>query len=69
LHIAILVISSAFSILGAITDSGVGSGLFRFAAFIFLIVSMVRVLKGKPHHIAVLDDIRNWFDQKIGPRK
>ena len=69
LHIAILVISSAFSILGLITDSGVGSGLFRFAAFIFLIVSMIRVLKGKPHHIAVLDDIRNWFDQKIGPRK
>ncbi len=69
LHIAILVISSAFGILGAITDSGMGSGLFRFAAFIFLIVSMVRVLKGKPHHIAVLDDIRNWFDHKIGPRK
>ena len=69
LHIAILVISSAFSILRVITDSGVGSGLFRFAAFIFLIVSMIRVLKGKPHHIAVLDDVRNWFDQKIGPRK
>ena len=69
LHIAILVISAAFSILRVITDSGVGSGLFRFAAFIFLIVSTIRVLKGKPHHIAVLDDVRNWFDQKIGPRK
>ena len=70
LHIAILVISAAFSILRVITDSGgVGSGLFRFAAFIFLIVSMIRVLKGQPHHISVLDDARNWLDQKIGPRK
>jgi uncharacterized membrane protein len=69
LHIAILAISSAFSILRVITDSGVGSGLFRFAAFIFLIVSTIRVLKGHPHHISVLDDARNWVDQKIGPRK
>lgn len=69
LHIAILLISAAFSILSVITDSGVGSGLFKLAAFIFLIVSMVRVLKGKPHHISVLDDARTWFDQKIGPRK
>lgn len=69
LHTAILVISTAFTILRAITGSGVGSGLFGFAAFIFLIVSMLRVLKGKPHHISVLDDARNWVDQKIGPRK
>jgi len=69
LHIAILIISTAFTILRVITDSGVGSGLFRFAAFIFLIVSMFRVLKGKPHHISALDDARNWVDQKIGPRK
>jgi uncharacterized membrane protein len=69
LHVAILAISTAFTILRLITDSGVGSGLFRFAAFIFLIVSTIRVLKGKPHHISVLDDARNWVNQKIGPRK
>ena len=69
LHIAILAISAALGILRIITDSGVGSGLFRFAAFIFLIVSMIRVLKGNPHHIAVLDDARKWVDEKIGPRK
>ena len=69
LHIAILVISGAFRIFSVVTDSGVGSGLFRFAAFIFLLVSTIRVLKGKPHHISPLDDARNWVDQKIGPRK
>ena len=65
LHIAILLISSAFGILRLITDSGVGSGLFRFAAFIFLIVSTIRVLKGRPHHISILDDARNWVEEKI----
>src|ERR1043165_2329989 len=69
LQIAFWLISSVFGALKAITDSGVGSGLFGFAAFVFLIVSTVRVLKGKPHHISVLDDARNWLDEKIKPRK
>jgi uncharacterized membrane protein len=69
LHIAILAISTAFSILNVLTDSSVGSNLFRLAAFVFLIVSTIRVLKGRPHHLSVLDDARNWIDQKMGPRK
>ncbi|HXT62894.1 MAG TPA: hypothetical protein VN696_07655 [Pyrinomonadaceae bacterium] len=69
LQIAILAISAVFSAITAITDSGVGSGLFRFAAFVFLIVSTIRVLKGKPLHISILDDARNWVDEKIKPRK
>jgi hypothetical protein len=69
LNIAILAIGTAFSILRVVTDSGIGSGLFRFAAFVFLIVSTIRVLKGKTHHISVLDDARTWLDEKIGPRK
>ena len=46
-----------------------GAWLFRFAAFVFLIISMVRVWKGKPHHIAVLEKATNWINEKIGPRK
>lgn len=69
LQIAILLISSVFSAIAAITDSSIGSGLFRLAAFVFLIVSTIRVLKGKSHHISILDDARNWLDEKIKPRK
>ena len=69
LQIALLAISAVFSALTAITDSGIGSGLFRFAAFVFLIVSMVRVAKGKPHHIAPLDPATTWFEEKISPKK
>ncbi len=46
-----------------------GAGLFRFAAFVFLLVSMIRVWKGKPHHITILDQATNWINEKIGPRK
>jgi len=69
LHIAILIGTGLFAILGLATRSGVGSGIFRFAAFIFLIVSMVRAWKGRPHHIAPLDDATKWLDEKIKPRK
>jgi uncharacterized membrane protein len=46
-----------------------GGSLLRLASFVFLIISMVRVWKGKPHHIALLDQATNWFNEKIAPRK
>jgi uncharacterized membrane protein len=46
-----------------------GAGLFRFGAFIFLLISMIRAWKGKSHHIAILDPATRWVDEKIGPRK
>jgi uncharacterized membrane protein len=68
LQIAILAVSIALGILTTITDNSVGSGLFRAASTVFLIVSMVRVFKGKAHHIAPLDDATRWLDEKIKPR-
>lgn len=46
-----------------------GAGLFRFGAFIFLLISMIRAWKGRPHHVAVLDPATNWVNEKFGPRK
>ena len=69
LQLALLAISAVFSTVTAITDSGIGSGLFRVAAFVFLIVSMVRVAKGKPHHIPPLDPATKWFEEKIRQKK
>ena len=68
LQIAILAVSIVLGVLTAITDNSVGSGLFRAASTVFLIVSMVRVFKGKAHHIAPLDDATRWLDEKIKPR-
>jgi hypothetical protein len=38
------------------------------AAFIFLIISMIRVWKGEPHQIAPLAEPGKWFNQHIEPR-
>jgi uncharacterized membrane protein len=69
LQITILVLSGAFGFLNLITGNSSGAGIFRFAAFVFLIVSMVRAFKGRTHHIAPLDSPRKWLDEKIKPRK
>jgi len=69
LQITILIISGAFTFLTLISGSKFGAGVFRFAAFVFLIVSMIRAFKGKPHYIAPLDSPRKWLDEKIKPRK
>ena len=69
LHVAILVLQTAFAVVGAITSTSVGSSFFKLAAFIFLIVSMIRVAKGKPHHISALTDPAQWFNDHIELRK
>jgi uncharacterized membrane protein len=68
LHVAILVIQTLFGVVELITDSGIGGTLFGVAATVFLIISMVRVWKGQPHHIGPLSEPSNWFNEHISPR-
>lgn len=68
LHIAILVVQTLFGVIGVIANSSIGGGLFGLAAFVFLIISMVRVWKGKPHEIAPLADASQWLNERIKPR-
>jgi len=68
LHIVIIVVQTLLGVIGTITDNRFGGSLFGAAATVFLIVSMVRVLKGKPHHIAPLADATQWFNGHIEPR-
>jgi uncharacterized membrane protein len=69
LHIAIIAGSLLFKIVGGIAGSGIGGTLFGLAALIFLIVSMLRVWQGKPHHIAPLDEGTRWLNEHISPMK
>ena len=69
LHITILAIQTIFAVVGAITDSSVGGVLFKVAATVFLIISMIRVWKGEPHRIPPLGDASQWFNEHIEPRK
>jgi uncharacterized membrane protein len=69
LQAAILILTGVFSFVRLISGNGFGSGIFGGVATIFLIVSMIRVWKGRPHHVAPLDDATKWLDEKIKPRK
>jgi uncharacterized membrane protein len=69
LHITILAIQTIFGVVGAITGSSIGGTLFKVAATVFLIISMIRVWKGEPHRIAPLADASQWFNEHIEPRK
>jgi uncharacterized membrane protein len=68
LHIAILLVQTVFGVIGAITGSSVGGSLFGVAAFVFLVISMIRVWKGEPHYIAPIAEPAKWLDEHIKPR-
>lgn len=69
LHLLIIVIQFLFRSIGNFTGVGIGSALFFIASFIFLVISMIRVWKGEPHHIKPLDEGTKWLNEKIEPRK
>jgi len=69
LHIAILVLQTAFTVIGAISGTSAGGSLFKLAALVFLIISMIRVAKGRPHHITALADPAQWFNDHIELKK
>jgi uncharacterized membrane protein len=68
LHIAILVITTIFGVVGALSGSDFGGILFRVATTVFLVISMIRVWNGKPHRIAPLAEPAQWFNRHIEPR-
>ena len=68
LHIAILIVQTIFSVISMLTGSTLGGTLFKVAAFVFLIISMIRVGKGEPHQITPLAEPAQWFNKHIEPR-
>lgn len=68
LHIAILILSTIFNVLGAVGAGNLGEILFGIASTVFLVISMVRVWRGEPHRIAPLGEPAQWFNEHIEPR-
>ena len=69
LHGAIIAIQLIFQAVAALTGSGVGGSIFNLAAFVFLIISMIRVWQGATHRIAPLAELSEWLNKHIDPRK
>lgn len=67
LHLVILTLSMLFKFVALVSGNNVGAALFGVAAFIFLIVSMIRVGQGRSHHIAPLEEPTRWLGEKIAP--
>ncbi|MDT7689364.1 MAG: hypothetical protein QOE46_2123 [Acidobacteriota bacterium] len=69
LQLAVVAGSILFQVVRAVTGSRSGGTIFGLAAFIFLIISAVRVWRGKPHHVAPLDEATRQLNQRISPMK
>ena len=69
LQIGVTGISTILGFANLFSGRFTGASLFSAATFVFLIISMIRVWQGKPHHIALLDSATNWIEDKINPRK
>jgi uncharacterized membrane protein len=68
LHVAILIIHTVLQAITALSGSSMGDVLFRAAAAVFLVISMIRVWRGEPHRIAPLEEPAKWFNQHVEPR-
>jgi uncharacterized membrane protein len=69
LQVVITAISMLLMFVGMFSGRWSGSGLFKLASAVFLVIAMVRVWKGKSFVIPPLEEPAKWLDEKIKPRK
>ena len=69
-HVGILIVTSILSIVSNVANvAEVGSFIFTLVTTIMLVVFAIKAWQGKPVHIAAVDDLTNWLEEKIGPIK
>ncbi len=65
-HIAILLVYVILGVVSEITSAvKIGSFIFGLFTTIFLVVTMIRIWKGKAAHFESLDGLTNWLNDKI----
>jgi len=69
LQLGITALTMLLTFAGFVTGRFTGASLVNSVSFVFLIIAMIRVWKGKPLVIPLLDEPRKWLDEKIKPRK
>lgn len=68
-HVAILIVSAILGAIGGVTGSNFGGFLFGAVTTVMLTIFAIKAWRGKPVHIAPIDDLTNWLEEKIGPIK
>lgn len=66
-HIAIFIISFILKNIGGVAD--VGNWIFLLVTSIMLIIFAIKAWRGKPVHIEPVDDLTEWLEEFIKPRK
>jgi uncharacterized membrane protein len=69
LQVGISAISMVLFFAGNFSGRFTGASLFTLVSTVFLVISMIRVWKGKPLHIPPLEEPAKWLNEKIKPRK
>lgn len=69
MHVVSIAISVILGFLNDFTGARIGSLAFSLAATIIFVVCLIRVWKGEPVHLAPLDDLSTWLNNKINPKK
>lgn len=68
-HIGILIVTT---ILGFADNffpfASAANGIFQLVTMVMLIIFAVKAWQGKPVHIESVDDLTEWFEDKIKPR-
>lgn len=69
-HLAILIVSAILGGLGNVTGfANAGNAIFQIVTMVMLIICAVKAWTGKPVHIEAVDDLTNWLEDKIKPKK
>lgn len=69
-HFGILVITTLLTALSDVAPGAdLGNGIFTTVTTILMIVFAVKAWKGKPVHIAPIEDLTNWLEEKINLKK
>lgn len=70
LHLASWIVGIMLSFVGGIAFFGnTPAKIFQAVVFVYFVVSIARVWRGKANHIEMLDDVTDFLNEKIKPRK
>jgi len=68
-HIGILIITTILGIAdNFVPFADAANTVFQIVTMIMLIIFAVKAWQGKPVHIEAVDDLTEWFEEKIKPR-
>ena len=68
-HIGILIVTTILGVVNNVSDiADVGAAIFTLVTSIMLVIFALKAWQGKPVHIESIEDLTNWFEDKIEPK-